>query len=142
MANSYKGYSISQSLNGDDIVFIARNRAEMVIFRESSENKLRSAIDKHFENLEKSAAQAKKAKLEKVEKAKERDLFQDKEEYKKEVEEAEEVVEELSKEQEELEDPNTPQTRVVRGPGGRFVSKKPQEETNENKKKGFWDRFN
>lgn len=141
MANTYKGYSISQSLNGNKIIYIARNRSEVVIFRESSENKLKSAIDNHLENLEKALAQAKKDKLAKVEKAKERDLFQDKEDYKKEVEEAGEVIEELAEESEKTEDIDAPQTRVVRGPGGRFVSKKSQEDQDDDPKKGFWDRF-
>ncbi len=140
MANTYKGYSISQSLNGNKIIYIARNRAEVVIFRESSENKLKSAIDNHLANLEKNLAQAKKDKLAKIDKAEERDLFQDKEEYQKEVEDAGEAAEELAQE-ESKGDPSTPQTRVTRGPGGRFVSKKTQEEIDEEKKKGFWDRF-
>lgn len=61
----YKHYELSQSLNGNNIIHIARNAAGMVVFRENSQKQLQTAIDNYFKNLDKEhqekikAAQAK-----------------------------------------------------------------------------------
>lgn len=59
MANFYKRFELSQSLNGNAIVQIARNAAGMVVFREDSEKKLKKAID-NFWLAEQKAAEPKK----------------------------------------------------------------------------------
>ncbi len=41
----YKRFELSQSLNGNQIFYIARNAAGTVVFREESEKKLKLAID-------------------------------------------------------------------------------------------------
>lgn len=45
MANYYKRYELSRSLNGNKIIYIARNAVGNVVFRESSEENLKKAID-------------------------------------------------------------------------------------------------
>lgn len=49
----YKRYELSQSLNGNNIMHIARNAAGMVVFRENSQKQLQTAIDNYLNNLEK-----------------------------------------------------------------------------------------
>lgn len=134
---SYKGYELSSSLNGKDIVHIARNKGGAVIFRETSEVRLKKAIDIALEQKEKAAEEALKAKEAKVKKAKTRDLFQAKDEYAEEVKEAEEAKKEIEENKETLLPPTQ---NVARGPGGRFVSKKSQT-GDADQKKSFWDRL-
>lgn len=61
MANYYQRYELSRSLNGNKIVYIARNAAGNVVFRESSEENLKKAIDQHED--EKRRAEEEKEKL-------------------------------------------------------------------------------
>ena len=58
----YKQYDLSQSLNGNVIVHIARNPLGAVVFRESSEEKLKKAIDKYLNSLEEENKKAQEKK--------------------------------------------------------------------------------
>ena len=76
---NYKGYELSQTINGKVLFFIARSKAGVVAFRELSEKKLKQAIDDHFIALEKAKelAEAKRKRLLANEKRKQkRGLFQ------------------------------------------------------------------
>jgi len=46
----YKRYELSQSLNGQTIIHIARNAAGIVVFRAENEQKLKEIIDDYQKN--------------------------------------------------------------------------------------------
>lgn len=48
----YRKFELSQSLNGDKVLHIARNPAGVVVLREATEKKLMAAIDKYIAHLE------------------------------------------------------------------------------------------
>lgn len=130
----YKRYELSQSLNGDRIVYIARDASGVVRFRETSEGRLKKAIDKAIlaRQLEEEAAKKRKEAL-----AKKR---------KEEEQEQKSAVQEMSEETEGAENPEEeilvpPQARVTRGPDGKFISKSQLVQTEPPKKKSFWDRL-
>lgn len=60
MADFYKHFEFSRSLNGSQIVQIARNAAGMVVFREGSEKALKKAIDDYWLAQQKAAEVKKK----------------------------------------------------------------------------------
>lgn len=119
----YKKYEFSLSLNGTKIMHIARNAAGVVVFRAESENELKNLIDLSIQDIEQKAVaeQNKKAKLEE---RKKKGLLE------QESDQKEEVAESLT----------PPQTRVTRGSDGKFISKSVLD-TEEEKKKGFWEKL-
>ena len=140
----YKRYELSLSQNGPDLVHIARNAMGNVVFRESSEEKLKKAIDKSIEDQQKLEGEVQKAaaKREKErEQKKKRGLF---EAPPAEGSETEDVVveEETVDEPEEsiLVPATPPQARVTRGPDGKFISKS-QLDAEEPKKKNLWEKL-
>jgi hypothetical protein len=142
----YKKYEFSLSLNGDEIVHIARNAAGNVIFRESSEKSLKQAIDGAEQLIQETAEQEEKRRKEAENKKKKKGLFQPEEPET--VVETEEVEEEVKVEEESVLVPTTlPQARVTRGPDGKFISasalagSKRQLDSTEPQKKGFWEKI-
>lgn len=138
----YKKFELSKSLNGENVITIARNYAGVVIFRGQTDEDVKEMIDKAIEEqerLEREREEKRLKKEEEKEKKKKRGLFQAP------VEET--VEEEKEEETEELESvltpPSTaPHQRVTRGPDGKFISKsKLQEQETEDKKKGFWEKL-
>lgn len=111
---------------------IARNAAGVVVFRARSENELKDMIDSSIHQKEQKVAEEaeKKAKTEerKLEKKK-RGFF------------APPVEEEVKTDEASVLIPTTPpQTRVTRGSDGKFISKSTLD-TEEEKKKGFWQKL-
>lgn len=127
----YKKYELSLSLNGDEIVHIARNSAGNVIFRESSESKLKKAIEAAIKEQEYQEELAEQKKLEKESKKAKRNEV---------VIEEEKVVEEETITTEPTEVLNL-QKRVTRGPDGKFISKNQLDLEEEDKKKSFWNKL-
>lgn len=130
MTKYYKKYELSLSLNGNDIMHIARNASGIVIFRESSEKALKEAIDRSIENEAKriAEAQAKAKKTKKVVK-----LLS--------VEEVPVEDEEETTSEESILNPAS-QQRITRGPDGKFISKSALAQgEGEQKKKGFWQKL-
>lgn len=122
----YKKYELSLSLNGADVMHIARNVAGNVVFRENSEKALKKVIDdtiKEQQYQEELVIQKKKEK-----------------EQKKEVK-TEEVIEEEREVLVEETEVLVPQKRVTRGPDGKFISKNQLDLEEEDKKKTFWDKL-
>jgi len=140
----YKRYELSQSLNGDHIIFIARNAIGNVVFRESSEERVKSAIDRAQEERQKQESLAAKKKAER-ERAKTHrgGLFQSQPQTPEpeNTEVSETVVEPLPEEAPADEQVLIPsQQRVTRGPDGKFLSKGALE-AEEEQKKSFWDKL-
>lgn len=128
----YKRYELSQSLNGDVIVYIARNAAGMVVFREPSEKELKKAIDE---------SEAEIVRLSEIEAQKrtEKEKRKKKKTPPKPTEEEEDgETEEASEEPEKESAVVPPQTRVTRGQDGKFIGRSALQEE-EPKKKSFWD---
>ena len=125
----YKKHELSLSLNGEDIMHIARNAAGVVVFREHSEKALKRAIDDFVKEQEYQEQLALEKKLEKE--AKKNKV--------EEVIKAEPTIEETP--QEELLVPTSSQKRVTRGPDGKFISKSQLDTEQEDKKKTFWDKL-
>lgn len=135
----YKKFEISLSLNGENVIHIARNYAGVVIFRAETENEIKEMIDSAIleqERLEKEKEEKRLKKEELKSKKTKRGLFQDP---------VEEVVEEEKEQEFEAESiltPPQPEKRITRGPDGKFISKsKLEEQTTEEKKKGFWEKL-
>lgn len=117
----YKKHELSLSLNGDNIVHIARNAAGNVVFRETSEKSLKRAIDEYLKEQEYVSEQKKKS-------------IQIEEPI---VETA--VLEPI--ENNEILNPTPAQKRVTRGPDGKFISKSQLDTDEDFKKKSFWDKL-
>lgn len=124
----YKKYEFSLSLNGSEIYHIARNAAGTVVFRARSEKELKNMIDQAIYDEEQRRAQEAKKKSETATKKKK---------VASEPEAEEEVVEEVV---ETKEDKPVATSPVTRGPDGKFISKS-QLESEEPKKKGFWEKL-
>ena len=127
----YKRYELSLSLNGEDIVHIARNSSGIVVFRENSEKALLKAIDdfeKKKEQMELDAVNDSN-KNEDVE-VQDSDNEVEKEEINYETKDEEKSTETLL----------PTQKRITRGPDGKFISKS-QLDQEMPKKKGFWDKL-
>lgn len=120
----YRRHELSQSLNGDKIVHIARNASGFVVFREPTEKALKKAIDKYFENLE--AIQEKKIAVKK------RKLFAPKTPPEEESNQVASKTGAL---------PTPPQKEITRGPGGKFISKSALEMSDIPEKKSFWQKL-
>lgn len=140
----YKRYELSLSQNGPDLVHIARNAAGNVIFRESSEEKLKKAIDQAIQEKQKQEEfEAKKKSAKAKAKKQKRGLFTSPPEL---VEDEEvktiEKKEDTENETEPADEgaPAPPQARVTRGSDGKFISKSTLQEE-EPKKKSFWDKL-
>lgn len=109
----YKRYEFSLSQNGDKLVYIARNAAGNVVFREHSEQALKKAIDNAIREKERQAQLDLQAKLNK---------------------------ENNKKKKQEVTILAPAQKPVTRGADGKFISKS-QLDQEEPKKKGFWDKL-
>lgn len=131
----YKKFELSLSLNGKNIVHIARNYAGNVVFRADTLDDVKLMIDNSIleqERLENEREELRKKKEELRDKKAKRGLFQAPvEEKSKEI---------IDSEQESILTPPEPQKRVTRGPDGKFISKS-QLQTEEEKKKGFWEKL-
>lgn len=125
----YKRYELSLSLNGADVVHIARNASGIVVFRENSEKELLKAID-DFEK--------KKEQME-LESTNEDDKKEDVEVPSEEVQN-EEATSETTDGEKTTETLLPTQKRITRGPDGKFISKS-QLDQEMPKKKGFWDKL-
>ncbi len=125
----YKKHELSLSLNGEDIMHIARNAAGVVVFRESSEKALKKAIDDFVKEQEYQTQLALEKKLEKEAKKNKAELVDN-----------EPITSEVPQ-QEELLVPASSQKRVTRGPDGKFISKSQLDMEQEDKKKSFWDKL-
>ncbi len=134
----YKKFELSLSLNGENIIHIARNYAGNVVFRADTLEDVKGMIDNAIleqERLENEREELRKRKEELKEKKTKRGLFQ--------APNAEEVgIKETSDESTtgSVLTPPEPQKRVTRGPDGKFISKS-QLQTEEEKKKTFWDKL-
>lgn len=129
----YKKYELSLSLNGEDIMHIARNSAGIVIFRAETIDDVKEMIDIQIETQEKLEKEKEELKLKKEaekEKRKNRGLFQAP---------VEEVVTEETSEDSALTPPQ-PEKRITRGADGKFISKSALSQEEE-KKKTFWDKL-
>lgn len=139
----YKKFEISLSLNGENVIHIARNYAGIVVFRAETESEIRRMIDDSIEEQVKKEKEAEELKLKKEEDSKskpKRGLFQPPVEEKVEEENVNSNTE-IDKSESVLMPP--PHQRVTRGPDGKFISKSQLQETNEEeeKKKSFWDKL-
>lgn len=125
----YKRYELSQSLNGDKIVHIARSASGFVVFREPSETALKKAID---ESIKKEQEQKELAAQGKTDKKKrpERLFAKPKEESKEKTVDVEIKTEETRE----------PKPVSGRGVDGKFI-KKIQLEQEEPKKGSFWNKL-
>ena len=129
----YKKYELSLSLNGEDIMHIARNSAGIVVFRANTLEDVKEMIDLQIaeqERLEREKEELKKKREELKEKKAKRGLFQAP---------AEEIVAEETSESSVLTPPQ-PEKRITRGPDGKFIIKS-QLQVEEEKKKTFWDKL-
>jgi len=117
----YKKYELSQSLNGDRIVHIARNALGNVIFRAPSEQKLVKAIDDSIKEQRRLAEVSRKKKT---------------------SSKAAKLAAAAKPETEapKTEEPLVAQAQTRRGPDGKFISKN-QPTVEEPEKKSFWDRL-
>ena|SRR3989344_4225546 len=123
----YKGHELSRSLNGTNIIYIARNNSGNVVFREKSEDKLKNAINKSIEDIKRRQEELEKKKADKENAKQKRGLFAP----------PPEPVEELIT-PEEVAIPT--QKRVTRGPDGKFISKSTITDEGD-KEKTFWDKL-
>lgn len=128
----YKKHELSLSLNGEDIVHIARNAAGVVVFREDSEKALKRAIDEAIKQQEYEDQLAEEKRLEKESK-------------KKKVVEEVPVEEETTPSNENVvvaEETLIPTPKsVTRGPDGKFISKSQLDTDEDLNKKSFWDKL-
>ena len=125
----YKKHELSQSLNGDSIIYIARNAAGNVVFRETSEEKLKKEIDRSIEEQQRLVELEERKKAEKAKaRAERRGLFAPPPEPSE--EEAEPVVEDVV----------IHQASLTRGPDGKFISRSALQEE-EVKKKSLWEKL-
>lgn len=127
----YKKHELSLSLNGEDIMHIARNAAGVVVFREHSEKALKRVIDEAIKEQEHQEQLALEKKLGKEAKKNKAEV----------VPTEEPVVQEETPQQEEVLVPTSAQKRVTRGPDGKFISKSQLDLETEDKKKSFWDKL-
>jgi hypothetical protein len=134
----YKKHELSLSLNGNEVVHIARGAAGNVVFRESSEERLKKAIDRSIEAKEK---QEEAAAREKELKAKAKAQKQKGSLFSPPPEPAEETATENEEENLKEEVLIPQQSKVVRGPDGKFISKSAFQEEEEPAKKSFWDKL-
>jgi len=130
----YKRYDLSKSLSGDKVIHIARNAAGIVVIRAPSLEQLKKEIDRREEEEKKKLLAAKKAAEEAAKKAQKLAKAKKKE---KPTELAAAIEPEKPSTTEETSSPNLP----PRGPDGKFVSRQPETETTQKKKKGFWDKL-
>lgn len=128
----YKKYELALSLNGDQIMHIARNAIGNVVFRENSEKSLKKAIDDYIKEQQYLAELAEQKKLEKEAK-------KTKQESQLDIPEADLTGEEVV--ETEADQTLVPQKRVTRGPDGKFISKSQLDLEEEDKKKSFWDKL-
>ncbi len=130
----YKGYEISWSVNAGVVSVLARNSAGKVIFRETTEENIKKAIDASIELRKKNAEAAAKVTAKRKAERHKKGLF---------APPPESTTEEgLSTEVSELKTVNSPTSRVVRGPDGKFISKGTLEKQGqEDNKTSFWDRI-
>jgi len=130
----YKKHELSLSLNGNEIVHIARNAIGNVVFRENSEKALKKAIDDYVKEQQYQEELMEQKKLEKESK-------KTKEVEEKAVEDLEAIPEKQEEPQVSSEQTLVPQKRVTRGPDGKFISKSQLDLEEEEKKKSFWDKL-
>lgn len=124
----YKKHELSLSLNGDQVMHIARNASGAVVFRERSEKELKKAIDDYIKEQLYQEQLLEQKKLEKeAKKAKQEEVAPTEPITEAVVEEAEETL--------------VPQKRVTRGPDGKFISKSQLDTDEDLKKKGFWEKL-
>jgi len=130
----YKRYDLSKSLSGNKIIYIARNAAGVVVIRAPSLEELKKEIDRREEEEKKRLLAAKRKAEEAAKKAAKLAKTKKKE---KPTELAAATEEETPSTTKETSSPNLP----PRGPDGKFISRQPETETTQKKKKGFWDRL-
>ncbi|KKP72464.1 MAG: hypothetical protein UR68_C0015G0025 [Candidatus Roizmanbacteria bacterium GW2011_GWA2_35_19] len=120
----YKGFEFSRSLNGDDIVYIARNPVGLVIYRAKSESDLKKVIDNAIEERRRREEQvAQNLQAQERSKNKRRGFAAKKKE---------EVIA-----QQPIET-TTATPKIHRDSTGKFVS---QSQKKEDIKKSFWDQL-
>jgi hypothetical protein len=73
----YKKHELSLSLNGEDIMHIARNAAGVVVFREHSEKALKRVIDEAIREQEYQEQLALEKKLERAKKNKHEEVLEE-----------------------------------------------------------------
>lgn len=139
----YKRYELSLSLNGEQLVHIARNASGMVVFRENSEKALKRAIDEAIKEQEYQDQLAEERRLEKENK---RSLTSNDDKKKKVVEETvqeepEQIVTGVEEVTQETETLIPAPKSVTRGPDGKFISKSQLDTDEDLKKKTFWDKL-
>ena len=137
----YKKHELSLSLNGADLVHIARNASGNVVFRESSEKALKRAIDDVIKEQEYQDQLIEQKRLEREKKKSQRDSAD------AHLTGSHEVTEPTSLgKEEEVEEANeetlipSPKS-VTRGPDGKFISKSQLDTDEDLKKKTFWDKL-
>lgn len=131
----YKKFELSLSLNGEKVIYIARNYAGAVIFRAETEKEIKDMIDTSIQeqlDIEREKEEKRLKKEEEKEAKKKRGLFQ--------APVKEEVQDEETIEKKEESILTPPHTRVTRGPDGKFISKSALS-VEEEKKKSFWDKL-
>ncbi len=127
----YKKHELSLSLNGDQVMHIARNASGAVVFRERSEKELKKAIDDYIKEQLYQEQLLEQKKLEKeAKKAKQEEVVP-----------IEQITEAVVEKAEEAEETLVPQKRVTRGPDGKFISKSQLDTDEDLKKKGFWEKL-
>ena len=137
----YKKYEFSLSLNGDEVMNIARNAAGIVVFRARSVSELKDLIDASIYDAEQAAAAEAKKKAEAEERKTNKNkkgLFATDEEPVTQDENQDPIS--VTENESVLVPQTAPQTRVTRGPDGKFISKSALD-TEEPKKKGFWEKI-
>ena len=140
----YKKFEISQSLNGEKIISIARNYAGIVIFRAETIDEVKVMIDKSIEEQERIEKEAEEKRLKKEaekEKRKKRGLFQPPVEEEAQIEDQQVENNEASEEPAGTSVLVPPHQRVTRGPDGKFISKSQLQAMDEEKKKTFWEKL-
>jgi len=103
-------YELSQSLNGNTIVHIARNSAGTVVFREESANQLKKTIDNYLKELQNEAEMIAKKAAEKL----------------------------AQKNKNKTEPKKAAPARLTRTQDGKFISKSTLEKAEPPRKKSFW----
>ena len=142
----YKKHELSLSLNGDQVMHIARNAAGVVVFREQSEKALKLAIDDYIKKQQYLEEMLEQKRLEKEAKKSQGDSAKAHPTGSHEVAEPTSSGDEVVEESLEAVEPTSseevlvPQKRVTRGPDGKFISKS-QLDQEEIKKKTFWDKL-
>lgn len=137
----YKKYELSLSLNGENVVHIARNAIGNVVFRENSEKALKRVIDDAIKEQE---YQNQLAEEKRIEKENKRSLTSNDDKKKKVVEEVvqEETEQIIPEEAEATQETLIPAPKsVTRGPDGKFISKSQLDTDEDLKKKTFWDKL-